>query len=261
MTRLANQLIKTADVPDPLHSLEPIKLESARASLRSAGWREAAEIVLAEFEKGMPQAEVHAKELLKLAQRHLARLRRRTPQSKERRAQIEQAAKGADIDVAPLVRAELEEKKAVLETEMAESKLKALINVTNPDQLEHLRSAVDKATAAERTARAECQLVQTTSTRLQAMVKARDVAANAKAASSRHDRQALAALERTISVEEQLRPKVEQLIKDGKASDQLRQEIEDLTAHVQALIDQAELERSATQFDELKTRIIPAAAR
>ncbi len=265
MTRLANQLIKTADVPHLFEgriAMQPFKLESARASLRSAELaREAAEIALVEFEKGMPQEEVHAKEQLKLAQRHLERLRQHIPQSKERRAQIEQAAKGANIDVAPLVSAELEEKKAVSETELAESKLKALINDTHPEQLEHLRSAVDKATAAERTAQAQRQFEQSVSTRLKAMVKARDVAASAKAAPSRHDRQALAALERAISVEERLRPKVEQLLKDGNASEQLRQEIQDLTAQVQSLIDQAEIERTAAQFEELKTRLLPAAAR
>ena len=62
-----------------------------------------------------------------------------------------------------------------------------------------------------------------------------------------------------ISVEEQLRPKVEQLTKDGKATDPLRQEIAALTAQVQGLINQAEIERSAAQFEELKTRINAAA--
>ena len=265
MTTLANQLIKEANLPSPAEAwlaAQPLKIESAQASLRSAQLaREAAEIALAEFEKGRVQEESHAKEVLKVAQKHLQRLRRRAPQSKERRARIEQASKDSTIDIAPLVTAELEEKKALLDVESAESALKALLNTTNPERLEHLRSDVDKATSAEKEARAQCRRERTVLARVQQMSKICDIAANEKKAPNPHDRQALANLERAIAVEAQLRRKAEQTTKDEKQDDALRQQIQDLTTQLQSLIDQAEIERSATRFDELKKQIVPAASR
>jgi hypothetical protein len=265
MTTLANQLIKDADMPSPAEAwlaAQPLKIESAEASLRSAELaREAAEIALAEFEKGRVPEETHAKEVLKVAQKHLQRLRRRAPQSKERRARIKQASKDSSIDIAPLVTAELEEKKALLDVESAESALKVLVNTTNPERLDHLRSDVDRGTSAGMAARTECQRERTVLARLQQMSKMHDVAANEKKAPNPHDRQALANLERAIAVEAQLRRKVEQLTKDEKPDDPLRQQIQDLTTQLQSLVDQAEIERSATRFDELKKQVFQAASR
>lgn len=265
MTGLANQLIEKNDIPEDVTgqlAVQRIRVESVKASLRSAEFaREAAEIALAEFEKGFRQEEANAEEEVKLARRELERLRRRIPQAKERRQKIEQASKGANINVAPLVVAELEEKKAGLQVEQAESKLTLLVNSTNPVRDKQLRSEVERAKAVELAARASVELEQVKLKQLQEAVKAGDAAARAKPARNSHDRQAIAALKRAIAVEEQLRPKVQQLGKNEKSDDRLSQEIHDLAAQLQSLINQAEIEDTAAQFDRMKAGIAPAANR
>jgi len=257
MINLANQLIESAEVPDDLEghlAVQPMKIESAKASLKGAEIaREAAEIALAEFDKGIiVQEEASADEELKLARRDLERLRRRMPQSKERRLLIEQASKGANIAVAPLVIAELEEKKAGFLAEEAESKRKVLIEYTKPRQIKQLRSEVEKARSDEAAKRVTWQIEQSKLKRMQQMIKARELAASATKARNPHDRQALAALDRAIPVQKQLRAKLEQLAKAGKPDDPLRQEIQSLTNQLQALVDQAEIERTAALFDKIR---------
>ncbi len=237
MIGLAEQLIERVEVPGDLEgqlAIQPTRIKSAQASLKSAELaREAAEIAVAEFEKGtVVQEEAAAEEELKLARRDLERLRWRIPQSKDRRLQIEQAAKGSNVDLAPLLIAELEEKNAGFVTELAESKRKILFEYTKPTRLKELRAAVEKAKADGLAARARWQLEQAKLRRLQQVTKAREVGASASKARNPHDRQALAALDRAIPTEEQLRAKLDQLSKDGKPDDRLRQEIHDLTNQV-----------------------------
>jgi hypothetical protein len=60
-------------------------------------------------------------------------------------------------------------------------------------------------------------------------------------------------------IDEKLATKLGQFTKDGRPNEPLRQAIEDLSNQLQAVIDQAEAERSAGQFDALKAKIHSAA--
>jgi len=256
MIDLADQLIERVDVPDDregLLAIQPTRFESAKASQKGAELAlQAAEIALTEFEKASKvQEEVQADEELKLAQRELERVRSR-PQSKARRLLIEQAKKGANIDVAPLILADMEEKKAELQLRRAETKRDVLLNITKPVRAAELRSAVERERSEELAKRATLSLEGSKLSMGKQIKKAHELAAAAGKARNPHDRQALAALDRAIPVEEQLRTMLEQAAKTGKADDRVRQNVQDLTNQLRALVAQAEIERSAACFDALK---------
>jgi hypothetical protein len=150
MINLANPLIESTELAkktDPANDLEaqlaiqPTKIESAKARFQGAGLaRQAAEIDVTEFEKGsFVREQISVEKEVALARRELERLRNCAPRSKERRQMIEQAKKDAKIDVAPLVIAELLEKKAGYVLEQAESKRKILLEYTNGVRSKELR--------------------------------------------------------------------------------------------------------------------------
>ncbi len=259
MIDLANQLIETRGGPDDLEaqlSVQPMKIESAKASLKSAELtRQAAAIAVTEFEKGaLIQEDASTDQELKLARRDIERLKRRIPQSNNPRLQIERAAKGANVNVAPLVIAELEEKIAGFVAESADAKRKVFLEYTKPHQLKALQSEVEKTRSDELAKRATWEIEQSKLKRLQQLIQARELAAGARKAPNPHERQAVVALDRAISIEALLRAKLEEVARNGKPAQRLGQEALDLTTRLRALVDQADFERSESQFDAFKLR-------
>jgi len=273
MIDLANQLIGSPDVPEDLEgqrAIQQIKIESAKANLQNAQLkREVAQIAVNEYEQGIfVQEKAIAEEELKLARSDLEKARQQIQQAKDRLVQIKQGSKGSTADIAnefrfsdQVVIAQLGEKRAGFAIEQAESKLKVLLEFTKDQRVKELRSEVEKARSVELAKQAEWEIEKSKVTWLQAASKRLERIAREGQARNLLDRQALASLDRAIPVEERLRIKLEQLTKNGKPDDPLRQEIEDLMNQLQALVDQAEIARSAAQFDRLKTRIHRAANR
>jgi len=254
---LANQLIQRTDPPEEIGAQlasQPTKIEAAKARLKSAEFaKQAAEFASAEFEKAyFPHAKASAEAEVELARAELDRLRKRVPQAEERRRLIQQAEKGADIDVASLVVAELEEKKAGFQLEQAQAKLRVLLGYTKGVRERELRSQVEKARSDELANRATVALEGSKLTKLQQTIKGRDVPQAAGGKQNIHDRQALAVLDHAIPIEEQLRAKLNELAKPIKAAEGLRHETENLLTRLRATVDQAEIERSAARFDALK---------
>jgi len=271
MINLANQLMGRSDGLDKLEDQlvnQQIKTESAKANFANAELtREVAEIAVVEYEQGIFfQDMAVAQGELRLARSDLERARDSIEIANDRLAKIKQASKGSTSDIAnesmfadSLVNAERRLPKSELAIRQAESKLKRLLEYTKPKRVKELRSEVEKARADELAKRAGQELEKSKLKGLQAAIKTRDRSAREREARDLLDRQALAALDRAIPIEEQVRTKLEQLIKNGKPDDPLRKEIQDLTNQLQALVDQAESDRSAARFDELKTRIHKAA--
>jgi len=273
MTDLANQLIGGPDVSEDLDgqlAVQQIKIESAKASLQIAVLtREVAEIALIEHEQGIFVQEKAATEAeLKLARSDMERARPQIQIAKDRLVQIKQTSQGSTSDIAnefrfndQVVIAELEVTNAGFAIEQAESKLKVLLEYTKPKRVNELRSNVEKARSDELAKRATWSLEQSRLQALQRMIDGRAPGARGKKARDLLDRQALVSLDRAIPIEEQIRTKLELLTKSGRPDDPLRNEIQDLTNQLQALVDQAEIERSGARFDKLKTRIHAAANR
>jgi hypothetical protein len=263
MVILADQLIEITDVGKKSDlandhevqlAIQPTKIESAKARVQSAELaRQAAEIAVTEFENGsFVREQARADAEVKLARRELERLQSRIPRSTERRLMIEQAEKGARINVAPLIVAELQEKKAGYVLEQAESKRKVLLEYTNGFRSRELRAQVEKARSEELHAKATRELEAFRLNKLQQTQKEGELAAGRARSRDPHDRQALTALDRAIPVEEQLRAKLERADKSSTTDSQRQQEIQNLSNQLRALVDQADIERSAARFDALK---------
>jgi len=271
MIDLANELIGQSDGLDKLKDQlvnQQITVESAKANFSNAQLtREVAEITVTEYEQGIfLQDEAAAQGDLKLAQSKLSRARDSIEMAKDRLAVIKQASKGSASDIANeftfadiLLNAERRLPGSELAVAQAESKLKILVEYKKPKIVKELRSEVEKARSDELAKKAAWELEQSKLKLLEAAIKARERPSRERQARELLDRQALASLDRAIPIEEKLRTKLEQLTKNGNPDDPLRNEIQDLTNQLQALIEHAEAARSADRFDELKARIHAAA--
>ncbi|MFI5458399.1 MAG: hypothetical protein ACHRXM_23460 [Isosphaerales bacterium] len=267
MIDLANQLIGRSHGLDNLNDQlvnQQIKTEAAKANFSNGELtREVAEIAVVEYEQGIflqDRATVEGE--LRLAKSDLERARDSIEIAKDRLAKIKQASTGSTSDIANeftfadiLANAERRLPRSELAIRQAESKLKLLVEYTKPKRVMELRSEVEQARSDELAKRVGQELEKSRLKGLQAAIKERDRSARGRKAWELLDRQALAALDRAIPIEEHVRTKLEQLIKNGKPDDPLRKEIQDLTNQLQALVDQAESDRSAARFDELKTGI------
>jgi len=273
MIDLANQLVGTADGPEDLEgqlAIQQTRIESANASLQSAALtREVAEMALNEYEQGIfVQKKAATEAELKLAGSDLDRAQRQIQIAKDRLALTSNQAAGSTSDIAigfrfsdQVVIAELEAKKAGFAVEQAKSKLKVFLEFTKLQRVKELNSAVEKAKSDELAKRATWSLEQAKLKRLQREIDGRAPGARERKARDLLEREALVSLDRAIPIDEQIRTRLEQLTKSGKPDDPLRKEIQELTNQLQALVDQAEIERSAARFDKLKTRIHAAANR
>jgi len=271
MIDLANQLIGRSDGLDELADQlvnQQITVASAKANFANAQLtREVAEIAVTEYEQGIfLQDEAAAQAERILAQRDRERARDSIEIAKAQLGKIKQASKGSASDVVNeftfadlLLDAERRLPRSELALRQAESKLKILVEYEKPKRLKELRSEVEKARSVELAKRAVSELEQFKIKQLEEAIKALNRLARERTARDLLVRQALDSLDRAIPIEEKLRTKLEQLTKNGKPDDPLRNEIHDLSNQLQALIEQAEAARSAARFDELKTRIHAAA--
>jgi len=273
MINLANQVIGSFDRPEDLEdqlAVQPIKLESAKASLQSAVLtREVAEIASKEYVLGISVQEKATTEAeIKLARSDLEKARRQIQIAKDRLVRASNQAARSTSDIAIEFRlsdqvaiADLEAKKAEFAVEPAESKLTVLPEFKKVQRMKELRSHVERARSDELAKRATWSLEEGKLKAMQREIDGRVPGARDKRARPPLDRQTLGLLDRAIPIQEQIRTKLEQLTKNGKPDDPLRKEIQDLTNRLQALVDQAEIERSGARFDRLKTRIHAAANR
>jgi len=271
MVSLANQLTRrgepTGDLEDQLLSLE-IGVKSAAADFENAKLtREVAEIAVVEYEEGiflqdkqtlegervLAESDVGRKEDRFALAKHL--LAENKPPSKSTPAETAQESRLVDM----VEREEIDLRRAELALANVKSKLKFLEKHTKPKRVKELRSQVEKARADELAERAEWELKQSRAKRLQTAISARRLPAAERRARDAEDRQTRASLGRAISIAEQLQTKLEELTRNAKPDDPAQGEIRDLSNKFQVLVDQAEADRSAAEFDALKARIHSAA--
>jgi hypothetical protein len=261
------------DQLDNLEDQVPIqksRIEAVNADLRTARLkREIAELALTEYEQGIfAQEKAAAEDEIKIAKDELEKARANIPVARDRLVRIRLAAKGSTSDLnnefvftGRETSAQLSVRKAEFVLEQAESKLKVLLEYTKVVRIKYLQSDVEKTRSNELARKATWQLEESRLKKLERLIKARDLPSAQSASRILHHRQALAVLDRAIPIEERLRTKMEQLTKDEKSAQPLRKEIQDLSDQLRALVDQAEIEHSAAQFDTLKTRFQSASYR
>jgi hypothetical protein len=255
------------DLEDQL-AVQPIKVESAKMRLESAVLaREIAELALAEYERSVSVlAKTTLNTELKAARDELERARPRVQVAKDRSSRIAKASKGTASDIADELRhsaaatiAELETRKAEFVLEQAESKLRVLVEYEQPKTIKELRASVEKAKADELGKKATWELEQGKLKQLTASSNEPQRIARARRVRPLVEQQLLDSINRAFPIEEQIRAKLGQITKGGKLHDRLRAEIQDLIQQLAALVDQAEIARSAATFDSLMSRIHRAA--
>jgi hypothetical protein len=291
MIKLANELIENPDSPrtreDPTQALpgrrvsrrvddldqlgnledqlaiQKTRLEAAKANLlRSQLSRELAELALTEYEQAtFVQEKAALDEEIRIFKDELEKARAHVPVAKDQLARIMLTSQRSSSDLAnefdytsEALAAELGEMKAKLVLEQTESKLKVFLEYTKPFRTSNLGSDVERAKSDEHAKHATLALEKFKLTKLERLIKARDLPSAQRDSRNVHDRHALALLDRTIPIEERLRTKIEQLTEAVKLDQPLRKEIQDLSDQLQALVDQAEIDHSSAQFDKLKRR-------
>lgn len=237
-------------------TVESAKARYAKAKLT----REAAELGLKTYtEQTYPQDLALADLEIKLAQEEVAAAREETKTAEEHLAKIKNAATGSVADITfefnferNVLAARLNELKAGLSLQQAESKKKVLVDYTKRKTEKELMSEVEKCRSDELATKATWELEQSKSTALERAAK-RDIPADLK--------RALVLLDRAIDVQEQVRQKLALSTGQQSLAEGLANEIKDLTSELRALVDEADGIRAAVQFDLVKPQIHRAAER
>ena len=236
---------------------QSLTVESAQAGLQQAVLaRDAAAIDLKAYEEGIfPQQKKTCEAELAMAQAELESADRAIQPANERFAKIKQASSGSAADLASLWRheagvlsARLQQKKAMLVLEQAQSKLKVLLDYEHGKHVKELRASLVKARSAELAMRATWELEQAKLRMLQNPIRSRRPLADEK-------KQILALLERAIPLEEQSSVRIESLRDDSQPGEALRKEITDLTGQLQGIVDQAAAVQAAAALARLKSEL------
>jgi len=237
------------------------RVEEAQATYENAKLiREVAENKVREFRDGqfvgdLAQAEAE----IKNAQEEITISREGTKQAENRLAKIRQASRGTVMDLSlefesegKVAMAQLEERKARLTLEQAESKKKVLVEYTKGKRLRELQAGVEKVRSEELARRIAWEHEMAKAKRLEAETKEQDPPPDVK--------QILVLLGQAASLHDQIRDKMAQVTREGKLAGTLETEIKELTSRLRAIVEEADGERAAIQFDKLKPRIRRAAS-
>ena len=166
-------------------------------------------------------------------------------------AQIRAASKGSTFDVhcefdfaGNVLTQEGKVPRAELAVKQLESKLKLLGEYTKPKRVKTLQSEVEKAKSVELQKRAESELARSKLNRLQAAIKLRETMAGQRKLREALDQRRVAALERAIPIEAQIRTKLEQQGSNEKQDESFQKRIQGLTNSLEASLEQVEIQRT-----------------
>ena len=206
------------------------------------GWRELAELALAEYRDGIAKEEQTALEAeLKLARDELKHATFKIDQAKERYAKIKEASTGSVYDLsqegrfeAAIGSAQREERKARLMVEQAESKLKVLREYSIPVNSKALTADVEKARSEELARNAKWELEQSKLLRMQRALT------SALPSLTNHQKRMLTILDAAIPIEEQLSKKLAECEKAGDTNESLRKELNALAGRLVAVVEEGQ---------------------
>jgi hypothetical protein len=249
-----------ADVSD-LAINQEITVKSAAAEYENAKLkREVAEIGVVEYEAGIfIQDRATAEGELKLAESDLSRATDRIQLAKDQLPKIRQASKGSVFDLQlefsfedRIGESELSEAKARIAVAKAQSKLDLVSELTKPKRIKELQIAVEKARATELTKQAQWEREKFKLVKLEDAVKKQ----NDKPSNDRVQ----SLLNRSLSIVDELKPKLERGAEDQEPSEAVRKEITDLIAQLRAIVAQVPAAMAADQWSALKPTVQEAVA-
>jgi hypothetical protein len=265
MSKLADQAFRyeetSSKAQDQLPSQKSL-VESAQAKYEIARLaREVAEIKVREFTDGQfVQDLAEAEAEIKLAEEDITFSREATKQAEDRRARIKKASTGSVGDLsyefgseAKVRSAQLSERRAEVALEQAKNKKEVLLRYTKGKRTQELQRDVESARSEELMRKRAVNLEKTKQYLFDSQAKKNDPPPDAK--------RVLLLLDDAISVQEQIRGKLEHVTRDEKLADSLRSDLQDLTSRLRAIVEEAAGDGAALQFDKLKPQIHHAASR
>jgi hypothetical protein len=224
--------------------------------------REVAEIALREYTEATVGEEKAAREKeFKLADDDLERARRDIVEAKKRLAWI-QARPDSNTTLGThlvytytdqLKAAELAEPNATLAVERAERQKRDLLEFKQHKRLLELQAEIKGAHSRELARQAEWELAKGRIAQAQQSPEQPESSASGK--------RILALLDRAVPIEARLHARLDQLVEPAKADESLQKEIRDLTNELEAIIDEAEAVKAASDFARIGPRIQAAARR
>ena len=267
MIHLANPPIRradsTANLRDQLVTVH-VDVKSTEGKLVEARLnREVAELNVGEYEHGQFVVDKSTFEAARLlAKGDVQRKRDLLELAKDRLAKVRTQSKNAPDDAASetsaadiVAKQEIDMRRAELALASAESKVTNNEEFTKPKRLKELRSRVEKARAEELVQQASSDIAQVRFKALQATIKANEFSAAEKSSRDTQDRQTRESLVRAIAIEEQLEATLNQVKMNGGDDLRIRGEIKDLSQQLETILEQAEAEQAAAQFDAVKVRL------
>jgi hypothetical protein len=274
---------KGTEAPADLLLNQRITTMAVRANYENAKLtREITEIAVVEYSEGIfVQDQETMKGELKLAQSALESERILRDGLKDQLDKIQRASTGSTRDLAiefetndRITEAHRRERKAQLEVAKAEAKLKTFSEFAKPIKMRELQAEVEVARTEELTKRAvlEIELAKEKSLKQAAAGEPENrrgpdrMRPQKTATEGPRERtlepspapkrtRALSVLERAISVDEEVRARLNEIAKDGKLDSTRRNELRRLLDQLSRLMDEADFERSALQLDLIKPRI------
>ncbi len=263
MARVGEPLAETIRGMQPANvdpESQASKVEAAKAAFKSATLaREGFEMELKGYlDAAFPQEQAHYEKELAQATDDLSQAKKKHAVAEERIERIkklfEKSAVGVDIEYRIEVGrfiAELDERRAGLSIEQAQSKLKVLREYEKEKRTKELKAEIERAGSNELAAKASWVLAESALKRPRRGGK--DLSDSQK--------KLLGLLDRALAVDLAVRGKLEELSKNGKTDAGLQKEITDLTNQLEAAVDRAEAEDALMRFDAVKSAVGKSPAR
>ena len=241
---------------------QEITVKSAAALYENARLkREVAEIGVNQYEEGIfLQDRAAAEREVKLDESDVSSLTDWVKLLKDQLAKIRTASDGLIDDLLvefsfedEIGEAELTVTRARIAVAKPTSTLDLLLKFTKPKRIKELQIAVEKARATELTRQAQWEHEKFKLAKLEQAVKKQ----NGKPSSDRVQ----ALLNRSLSIVDELKPKLERAAKDQEPSEAVRKQITDLIAQLRAIFAQMPAAIAADQWSALKPKVREAVAR
>jgi hypothetical protein len=266
IVRLGNPLLDSIRYNSP-HDIDPdsqeTRVEAAKAGLQGATLvREVAEMELKEYvDATVPQEQAKLEAQIAQARDDLNRAMRKRVVAIERLEKIKRLSTGSAPDLELEYRFEnggvvagLEQNRARFGVELAASQLRLLKEFSKHQRSMELESKVKRALSEELAKRAELQMEQGKLNVLKREAQNKDVRSG-DAELLRLFAAPLRSIDEAISIDGNVRGKLEQLAKSGKSDAGVQKEIRDSTNQLEALIDRAEVTGALSRFEYVKKSI------
>jgi hypothetical protein len=242
-------------------AIQRLKVEAGESALRYARLRrEAADLALKEYTELIVKEEKAAQhEELKLARADQEKTVGRIEQANERLAKLGPMLNDSSSALAirwrfegAILSAQLQQRQAGLQFEMADSKLKILAGYEQPRRKKELESEIEKLRSEEISLRTSLNLERAKLSKLERSV-------NPRSQLTDHQARILTLFEQAIPIEEKWRTRLEEIPGGGEPGAAVRTEIVTLNEQLQAIAEEAAAVEKEAAWEKFRSEFQRAA--